>query len=114
MTDESSCHPVISSFCHATASCRRRLTPGREVAVKAPHVGEAAIDLPWLSPCAATLVAFARAETAPLWDDVRSDPGAVLLIARHLPPEAGGTALAAALRNADTLPTALPILAAPG
>src|SRR5262249_26370943 len=38
----------------------------------------------------------------------------VLLIARHLPPEAGGTALAAALRNADTLQTALPLLAAPG
>ena len=82
--------------------------------MKAPHVGEAAIDLPWLSPCAATLVALARAPTASLWDDVRGDPAGVLLLLRHTPADISGTVLAACLRSADALQTALPLLAGPG
>ncbi len=49
--------------------------------------GEAALQLPWLSPCAASLVALARAPTAAVWAEVRFDPGCVLLLLRHaLPP----------------------------
>jgi signal transduction histidine kinase len=51
--------------------------------------GEGAIHLPWLSPCAASLVALARAPTAAVWSEVRFDPGCVLLLLRHaLPPGA--------------------------
>src|SRR4051794_40604939 len=46
-------------------------------------LAEAASQLPWLSPCAASLVALARAPTAAVWDEVRFDPGCVLLLLRH-------------------------------
>src|SRR6266498_2804724 len=53
-------------------------------------LAESAIHLPWLSPCAASLVALARAPTAAVWDEVRSDPGCVLLLLRHALPEGAG------------------------
>ncbi len=46
--------------------------------------GESAIELPWLSPGAASLVALARSSSPSVWLQIRHDPGAVLLIARHL------------------------------
>jgi signal transduction histidine kinase len=46
-------------------------------------LGEAATHLPWLSPCAASLVALARAPAATAWESVRLDPGAVLLVVRQ-------------------------------
>src|SRR5262245_19981238 len=49
-------------------------------------LGEAALHLPWLSPCAASLVALARAPTAETWSTVRCDPGCVLLLIRHALP----------------------------
>jgi len=45
-------------------------------------LGEAAVDLPWLSPCASSLIALARAPLPGVWSHVRTDPGLVLLLAR--------------------------------
>jgi signal transduction histidine kinase len=67
----SSRHPVIPSF-------RRGVQE-----VKAPAVGEAAARLPWLSPGAASLVALGRLPFADAWAQVRTDPGAVLLLLRY-------------------------------
>jgi two-component system, NtrC family, sensor kinase len=50
--------------------------------VRTPALGEAATQLPWLSPSAASLVALARAPTAAVWDRVCADPGCVLLLLR--------------------------------
>ena len=47
--------------------------------MKAP--GAAAIDLPWLVPAAGSLVALTRPGGSP-WNEIRYDPGAVLLLAR--------------------------------
>lgn len=44
-------------------------------------VGEAAQGLPWLAPCASSLVYLAR-EGRAAWPGLRTDPGAVLLLAR--------------------------------
>jgi len=49
-------------------------------------LAEVASQLAWLSPCAASLVALARAPTAAVWDEVRFDPGCVLLLLRHADP----------------------------
>jgi signal transduction histidine kinase len=38
--------------------------------------------LPWLSPSAASLVALGRPQTEATWSEIRSDPGAVLLLVR--------------------------------
>src|SRR5207249_1578996 len=48
-------------------------------------IGEAATHLAWLCPSAASLVALARSPTATVWEEVRDDPGAVLLILRQAP-----------------------------
>jgi signal transduction histidine kinase len=45
-------------------------------------VGEAATQLPWLSPCAASLLALARLPAGAAWAELRTDPGAVLLVLR--------------------------------
>lgn len=55
--------------------------------VRAFEPGEAAIRLPWLAPSTTSLVALARDDSAGVWPAVRTDPAAVLLIARHLPAE---------------------------
>src|SRR4029077_20973201 len=49
--------------------------------------GEAATHLGWLFPSAASLVALARSPTATVWEEVRDDPGAVLLILRQAPDQ---------------------------
>jgi two-component system, NtrC family, sensor kinase len=49
--------------------------------VRTPALGEAVTHLTWLPPRATSLVALARAPIA-AWAEVRSDPGAVLLVAR--------------------------------
>lgn len=51
-------------------------------------LGEAATHLAWLCPSAASLVALARSPTASVWEQVRGDPGAVLLILRQVPDHA--------------------------
>src|SRR5207249_9429699 len=51
-------------------------------------LGEAATHLAWLCPSAASLVALARSPTATVWEEVRDDPGAVLLILRQAPDQA--------------------------
>src|SRR6516225_2384749 len=38
--------------------------------------------LPWLSPDAASLGALARPQVGDVWSEIRSDPGAVLLLVR--------------------------------
>src|SRR5438270_3633129 len=80
-------------------------------------LGEAAANLPWLSPCAASLVALARAPTPAVWDEVRADPGCVLLLLRHaLPPGApsGLSFFPSLLRDPAPLEAALRHLAQPG
>jgi signal transduction histidine kinase len=54
--------------------------------VKAPALAEAAMDLPWLSPCAGSLAALVRLPAAAAWVAVRGDPGLVLLWARQAAP----------------------------
>jgi signal transduction histidine kinase len=72
-------------------------------------LGEAALQLPWLSPCAASLLALTRAPGAAVWSQVRHDPGLVLLLLRHGQP-AGPTAepslFPALLREAAVLDAA--------
>jgi len=53
------------------------------IEVRVPALGDAATHLPWLSPCAASLLALARPRAVESWDEVRNDPGAVLLLARQ-------------------------------
>src|SRR5262245_51528758 len=48
--------------------------------MKAP--GEAAMELPWLPPSAGALAALCRPQSAPVWSQIRTDPGCVLLLAR--------------------------------
>ena len=45
-------------------------------------LGEAAVDLPWILPCASSLVRLTRPDAAAVWSEVRFDPGCVLLLAR--------------------------------
>lgn len=49
-------------------------------------VGETVLDLPWVCPCAASLLALARQPIAAAWSTVRTDPACVLLLARHALP----------------------------
>src|SRR5438034_1249079 len=49
-------------------------------------LGEAIIHLPWLSPCAGSLVRLARAGGASAWIEIRTDPGAVLHVVRQAMP----------------------------
>jgi signal transduction histidine kinase len=51
--------------------------------VRVPALGEAATHLPWLSPCAASLLCLARLPAGPAWSRLRHDPGAVLLVVRQ-------------------------------
>src|SRR6516164_7423245 len=45
-------------------------------------LGEAAKDLPWLSPCARSLAALARSPLISAWPRLKFDPGIVLLACR--------------------------------
>jgi two-component system NtrC family sensor kinase len=45
-------------------------------------LGEAAMDLPWLAPSVASLALLARSPIAAVWNEVRNDPGVVLLSAQ--------------------------------
>src|SRR5215470_8902680 len=49
--------------------------------------GEAAVDLPWILPCAGSLVGLTRPDAASVWSQARFDPGLVLLLARASPSE---------------------------
>ncbi len=49
-------------------------------------LGETVMDLPWLSPCVASLTALARSRLDIAWSAVRNDPALVLLAARLLGP----------------------------
>jgi signal transduction histidine kinase len=55
------------------------------------------------------LVALARANSPAVWRSVRTDPGAVLLLARHFPADLA-TFPESVFRSADVLETALPLL----
>ena len=57
--------------------------------MRASEPGESAISLAWLPPTAVSLVALTRGAAVEVWPAVRNDPGAVLLIARHLPADDG-------------------------
>jgi signal transduction histidine kinase len=53
--------------------------------VRASALGAAVTHLPWLSPGATSLVALARPPSAHGWEQIRLDPGSVLLLARQCP-----------------------------
>jgi signal transduction histidine kinase len=72
-------------------------------------LGEAALQLPWLSPCAASLLALTKPPGAAVWSRVRHDPGCVLLVIRHALPPAAAAGLSlfpALLRDAAALEAA--------
>ena len=50
-------------------------------------LGESAVHLAWLAPSVAPLVALTRPNRPAAWQTVRCDPGAVLLLLRHSPPD---------------------------
>jgi len=77
--------------------------------VKAPALGEAATHLPWLAPAAASLVALGR-RGFEAWPEVRADPGAVLLVARHSPVAAGKVFFPAQLNEPAVLEAATRLL----
>jgi signal transduction histidine kinase len=70
-------------------------------------LGEAVTRLPWLCPCAASLLAMAKAPAATAWPQVRVDPGAVLLVVRH---SADASSLPDVLGNPGILEQALHFL----
>jgi signal transduction histidine kinase len=81
--------------------------------MKAP--GEGATQLPWLCPCAASLLALTRAPGEEVWSEVRTDPGCVLLLVRFALPRGvgdGHTPLPSLLRDADALDAARSFLSA--
>jgi signal transduction histidine kinase len=49
-------------------------------------LGEAIVHLPWLSPCAGSLLRLARAGGPSAWTEIRTDPGAVLHVVRQATP----------------------------
>lgn len=81
--------------------------------MKAPALAAAATHLPWLSPCAASLVRLARAWTPSAWGEVRHDPGCVLLLLRQTHP-AIHVSLLETPRKTAVLEGALRFLARPG
>ncbi len=44
--------------------------------------GEAAMELPWLAPCVASMTVLAKSPLSSVWTQIRTDPGIVLLLAR--------------------------------
>jgi signal transduction histidine kinase len=76
-------------------------------------LGEAATHLPWLSPCAGSLLALARSANGGVWEAVRHDPGAVLLVLRQVPAAAGPAAVSSQLRDPAILDGALRYLEQP-
>ncbi len=84
-------------------------------------LGEAAANLSWLSPCAASLVALTRSGGSEggraVWEEVRFDPGCVLLLIRHALPRGAPSGLAffpALVRDPAPLEAAARQLAQPG
>jgi two-component system, NtrC family, sensor kinase len=76
-------------------------------------LAEAASELPWLSPCADSLVTLARGAGVKSWSELRSDPGLVLLLLRAAGPGTGASALpfySALLREPAALSMALECL----
>ncbi|HLW64114.1 MAG TPA: ATP-binding protein [Gemmataceae bacterium] len=73
--------------------------------MRAFEPGEAVAHLPWLSPGVAALTRLTRPHSSTLWQQLRVDPGAVLLLLRNLPSEAPPNLkiLEAALRSPDLL-----------
>src|SRR5262245_40039476 len=77
-------------------------------------LGEAVAHLPWLCPCAASLLAMAKAPSATAWSQLRGDPGAVLLALRHSNVALGDAlSLPAMLEDPAILDRALHLLESP-
>jgi two-component system NtrC family sensor kinase len=62
---------------------RRNETPLGAIGVTVPAVGAAAAHLAWLTPRASSLVTLARRSPVSTWDELRTDPGCVLLALRQ-------------------------------
>jgi two-component system NtrC family sensor kinase len=59
--------------------------------VRVSEPGESAIELPWLRPATASLVALARSSLPMAWTAIKSDPAAVLHLLRHFPTNSSAT-----------------------
>jgi two-component system NtrC family sensor kinase len=73
-------------------------------------LADAASELPWLAPCADSLVTLARGAGAKAWSELRSDPGLVLLLLRAAGLDGSASALpfySALLREPAPLDLAL-------
>ncbi|MFN4260019.1 MAG: ATP-binding protein [Gemmataceae bacterium] len=54
--------------------------------VSTPPPGETAVQLPWLSPCTATLLGLLHSASADAWSELRLDPAGVLWVVRRAAP----------------------------
>jgi signal transduction histidine kinase len=78
-----------------------------------PSLAEAACELPWLAPCAGSLVALTRQPSRSLWFSLRGDPGLVLLLLRETRQHRAASSLSfypALLREPRVLNVALDCL----
>ena len=76
-------------------------------------LADAACELPWLAPCAGSLVALTRQPGGSLWASVRGDPGLVLLLLRQTNqsgPRSASSFYPSQLRNPGVLQLALECL----
>jgi two-component system NtrC family sensor kinase len=83
------------------------------ITVNAPALAEAAIDLPWLSPSAGSLVALVRSPASSVWMAVREDPGMVLLLLRQASASQGPALWQPLSSKTAALQAAIQLLEAP-
>src|SRR5437660_11053796 len=62
-----------------------RLDPVEGAIAVSAAPGDTAVQLPWLAPGVASLVAFTRPHRPSSWSTIRTDPAALLLLLRNLP-----------------------------
>ena len=75
--------------------------------MRVSDLGESAMQLPWLAPGVESLVALARTRLPSVWTQIRQDPGAVLLLARHFPKHQVESFPDAIFRSSAVLESAL-------
>ncbi len=85
--------------------------------MRSPALGETVTHLAGLFPCAASLVSLTRSPTPSVWEEVRTDPGCVLLIVRQAGAVLSTPALSffpALLHQGSVLEGAVQLLEQPG
>lgn len=72
-------------------------------------LGEAVVDLPWIPPCASSLLGLAR-RACPAWESLRTDPGLLLLLVRAADPADHDRPFWSPTRTPEVLESALRLL----